>query len=222
MVSEILADFKARMMADDYAAEAPVGGRVLMNQHQLVAALPDRNLTIDLATIVDVTQEKTLMGGQMSGPVMTIAYRELNEIFTIILGAAPDHLKHFRQLLFKNLLNGTQGVLKSQAGGAGQRTDTSFQSTTLMVEPGKLHFNIPTDRVTYELANVLSFSYRRQEIPSNPSFTHVIKLIYSRNGKEKPVFFALGEPRLLNLLGRFLQIEQSDLLEAVGEETSLT
>jgi helix-turn-helix protein len=135
-------------------------------------------------------------------------------LFRPILTARYSPGRHLRPgyttVLFKAELNGTRAQVKHPARVGGRVTDSSFRSAKLKIEPGVVRF-VGGESVTVDLANVTYFQREERENGS------ILVVRHADAGQSVTSEFAIETDRKLNLLGRYLRLEYSELAQEVED-----
>jgi helix-turn-helix protein len=215
MSETAIADFVARFSLDTFDSPDPVKGRIVLSRKRLVLATSDSKTTIPLSAIFDVNL------GQVPNELesffqdtITIAYRRDDRRRTAVVEAGSEEVSRFKTVLFKAELNGTPVKAKHPARVGGRVTNSSFQSAKLKIEPGKVRF-AGSNPVTVDLANVTHFQKADRDIGP------VLVVRHAEEGQSVTSEFCLDSDRKLNLLGRYLRLEYSELAkEAEDVSTS--
>ncbi|WP_115863521.1 CheF family chemotaxis protein [Halorussus litoreus] len=213
MSEKVIADFVARFTLDSFDSPEPVKGRIVLSRRRLVLATGDAKSQVALSDIFDVNV------GYVPGDLesffqdtVTIAHRTEGESRVAVIEAGSEEVSRFKTVLFKATLNGTRTHIKHPARVGGRVTDASFRRAKLAIEPGTVKF-AAEEPLTVELANVTYF--RKESRDGGP----VIVLRHAEEGQPVTSEFALESERKLNLLGRYLRLEYSELAEKVEELT---
>lgn len=215
MSEKVIADFVARFSLDTFDSPEPVTGRIVLSQKRLVLATDDAKTTVPLTDIFDINV------GQVPGELevffqdtITIAFRDGGSRHVAVVEAGSEEVSRFKTVLFKAELNGTKARVKHRARVGGRVTESSFRPAKLKIEPGTVRF-VADDPVTVELANVTYF--QKEQRDDGP----VVILRHADQGQSVTSEFALESDRKLNLLGRYLRLEYSELAQQVEDvETS--
>jgi helix-turn-helix protein len=211
MSEKVIADFVARFTLDTFDSPDPVKGRVVLSQRRLVLATADSKTTVPLTAIFDVNVGH--VPNELEGffqDTITIAYRDDDARRVAVLEAGTEEVSRFKTVLFKAELNGTEARVKHPARVGGRVTDSSFQQAKLEIEPGTVRF-AAADPLSVELANVTYF--QREERDGGP----VVAVRHADEGQSVTSEFTVASERKLNLLGRYLRLEYSELAQAVED-----
>ena len=214
MSEKVIADFVARFSLDTFESPEPVKGRVVLSRKRLVLATSESKTTVPLSTLFDVNvghvpnEYETFFQD-----TMTIAFRADGERRIAVIEAGTEEMSRFKTVLFKAALNGTEARIKHPARIGGRVTDATFRSAKLRIEPGTVRFS-GEDPVAVELASVTYFQKRRRDVGP------VIAIRHTEEGQATTSEFALESERKLNLLGRYLRLEYSELAEEVEDVTT--
>jgi helix-turn-helix protein len=211
MSEKVIADFVARFTLDTFDSPEPVSGRIVLSQQRLVLATGDSKTTIPLSAIFDINV------GQVPDELesffqdtITIAYRDGDTRRVVVVEAGSEEVSRFKTVLFKAELNGTRAQVKHPARVGGRVTDSSFRSAKLKIEPGVVRF-VGGESVTVDLANVTYFQREERENGS------ILVVRHADAGQSVTSEFAIETDRKLNLLGRYLRLEYSELAQEVED-----
>lgn len=211
MSEKVIADFVARFSLDTFDSPDPVKGRIVLSRKRLVLATTDSKTTIPLSNIFDINV------GQVPGELesffqdtITIAYEEDDHRRVAVVEAGSEEVSRFKTVLFKAELNGTQAQVKHPARVGGRVTGSSFQSAKLKLELGEVQF-AGSNPVTVDLANVTHFQKAERDIGP------VLVVRHAEEGQSVTSEFGIGSDRKLNLLGRYLRLEYSELAQEVED-----
>jgi len=215
MSETVIADFVARFSLDTFDSPDPVKGRIVLSRKRLVLATGDSKTTVPLSAIFDINL------GQVPDELesffqdtITIAYRRDDRRRTAVVEAGGEEVSRFKTVLFKAELNGTPVRAKHPARVGGRVTNSSFRSAKLKLEPGRVRF-AGSNPVTVDLANVTHFQKADRDIGP------VLVVRHAEKGQSVTSEFGLDSDRKLNLLGRYLRLEYSELAkEAEDVSTS--
>ncbi|NHN59165.1 MULTISPECIES: CheF family chemotaxis protein [Halorussus] len=214
MSEKVIADFVARFSLDSFDSPEPVKGRIVLSQKRLVLATDESKTTVPLAAIFDVNVGH--VPGEMEAffqDTITIAYREGDRRRTAVVEAGSEEVSRFKTVLFKAELNGTAARVKHPARVGGRVTDSSFRRAKLKIRPGAVRF-AGDDPVTVNLANVTYFQKEDRDGGA------VLVVRHADQGQSVTSEFALESDRKLNLLGRYLRLEYSELAKEVEDVTT--
>ncbi|WP_132059365.1 CheF family chemotaxis protein [Halorussus amylolyticus] len=211
MSEKVIADFVARFTVETFETPDPVSGRIVLSRRRLVLATSDSKTTIPLSAIFDINV------GQVPGDLdeffqdtITIAYEVDGTRRVAVIEAGTEEVTRFKTVLFKAQLSGSQTRIKHPARVGGRVTDSTFRPAKLRIRPGVVRF-VCSDPVTVNLANVTYFEKARREVGT------VVAVRHADEGQSVTSEFALENDRKLNLLGRYLRLEYSELAQAAEE-----
>lgn len=212
MSEKVIADFVARFSLDTFDSPEPVKGRIVLSQKRLVLASGDGSkTTVPLSAIFDINV------GQVPGELesffqdtITIAYRKNDRSRSVVVEAGTDEVSRFKTVLFKAELNGTKAMVKHPARVGGRVTGTSFRPSKLKIRPGEVRF-VGDETVTVDLANVTHFQKDTRD--RGP----VLVVRHAEEGQSVTSEFAIEGDQKLNLLGRYLRLEYSELAQQAEE-----
>ncbi|USZ68121.1 hypothetical protein NGM10_15495 [Halorussus salilacus] len=209
MSEKVIADFVARFSLDTFDSPEPVRGRIVLSRKRLVLATADSKTTLPLSAIFDINV------GQVPAELesffqdtITIAYEDGNARRSAVIEAGSEEVSRFKTVLFKAQLSGSEARVKHPARVGGRVTDETFRPAKLRIEPGEVRF-VGTETVTVDLASVTYFQRETREVGS------VVAVRHTDEGQSVTSEFALATDRKLNLLGRYLRLEYSELAQQV-------
>jgi helix-turn-helix protein len=214
MSEKVIADFVARFSLDTFDSPEPVKGRIVLSRKRLVLASGNSKTTVPISSIFDVNV------GQVPGELesffqdtVTIAYREDDRRRSAVVEAGTEEVSRFKTVLFKAELNGSKARVKHPARVGGRVTDASFRPSKLKIRPGTVEF-VGEESVTVDLANVTHFQKDARDRGS------VLVVRHADQGQSVTSEFVIESDRKLNLLGRYLRLEYSELAQEVEEVTT--
>ncbi|WP_137287250.1 CheF family chemotaxis protein [Halorussus salinisoli] len=214
MSEKVIADFVARFSLDTFDSPEPVKGRIVLSQKRLVLATSDSKTTVPLANIFDINVGHVPSNLEsFFQDTITIAYREGDGRRAAVVEAGTEEVSRFKTVLFKAELNGSDAKVKHPARVGGRVTGASFRPAKLKVEPGAVRF-AASESVTVNLANVTYFQKENRDTGS------VLVVRHADEGQSVTSEFAIESDRKLNLLGRYLRLEYSELAQEVEEVTT--
>lgn len=216
---QVVADFVGRFALNPSGSSqsAPTRGRVVMSRKRLVIASDEKRLTIPLSKVVDV-----VIGNvpphlrDLFDSTVTIGYRsEDGTVETVLIEGGEETMERFETVAFKCLLNGTKAKVKHPARVGGRVTDEPVRKATLTVDPE--HVTARTSRGTFRvnITDVIGFKRTEREPDGTTRATLLVK--HAEEGRVSTTLIAPLSTRRLNILGRFLRIKYSDLLERAGD-----
>ncbi|MFC7080003.1 CheF family chemotaxis protein [Halorussus caseinilyticus] len=211
MSEKVIADFVARFSLDTFDSPEPVKGRIVLSQKRLVLATTDSKTTVPLTDIFDINV------GHVPGDLesffqdtITIAYRDGDSRRVAVVEAGTEEVSRFKTVLFKAELNGSEAKVKHPTRVGGRVTGASFRPAKLKIEPGAVRF-VGSESVTVNLNNVTYFQKEKRDIGL------VLVVRHAAEGQAVTSEFAVGSDRKLNLLGRYLRLEYSELAQEVED-----
>lgn len=212
MSEKVIADFVARFSLGASDDPEPVRGRIVLSPKRLVLATTDEKTTVPLSAIFDITVGH--VPGEMESffqDTVSVAYETDGTKQVAVVEAGSDEVNRFKTILFKAMLNGTRAKIKHPARIGGRVTDQSFQTAKLRIKPGVVRFDGSGGSTTVNLANVTYF--QREERDSGS----VVAIRHSHQGQTVTSEFGIETTRKLNLLGRYLRLEYSELAKSVED-----
>ncbi|WP_018256410.1 CheF family chemotaxis protein [Halomicrobium katesii] len=213
MSESVIADFVGNFNAEVMATTEPVKGRVLLSQKRLVLAANENDkFTIPLSSIFDVAVGHVPPDlGDFFDSTVTVAFERNDSRHVAVVEGDDDKISKFSTVLFKAILNGTETTVKERARVGGRVTDDAFSTAKLFVSDGSVEFRSSDGVFVVDLATVTDFQRTTREISGSDrptlTFRHMI------DGTAVTTMAAMASPRKMSILGRYLRIEYSDLME---------
>ena len=211
MSEKVIADFVARFSLDTFDTPEPVSGRIVLSRKRLVLATGDSKTTVPLAAIFDINVGH--VPGELESffqDTITIAYEDGDARRAAVVEAGGEEVSRFKTVLFKAQLTGSEARIRHPARVGGRVTDRQFRPAKLQIRPGAVRF-VGSEPVAVELANITYFQKERREVGS------VVAVRHADEGRSVTSEFALETERKLNLLGRYLRLEYSELAKEVED-----
>lgn len=217
---QVIADFVGRFARnpDTGGNGDPADGRIVMSRKRLVVAgSDDERITVPLSDVVDI-----VVGNvpphlrDIIDSTVTIGYRTGDgTVETVLIEAGEETMSNFRTVAFRCLLDGTKARIKHPARVGGRVTDSPVRKAKLKIEPERVALRTAegTDRI--DITNVIEFQRVEQSLGDSEGPTLLVK--HADEGQVSTSLVAPLSARRLNILGRFLRVEYSELLEEVGD-----
>ncbi|MFB6075396.1 MAG: CheF family chemotaxis protein [Haloarculaceae archaeon] len=217
MSESIVADFVATFNSEVSTRSDPVKGRVLLSQKRLVlAAGEDDKLTIPLSSIFDIAVGHVPPDlGDFFQSTVTVAFERGDRRLVAVVEAENDTIEKFSTVLFKAILNGTEVTVQERARVGGRVTDEAYRTAKLFLEPGTVEFRRPGGPFTVDLATVADFERAAREI--NGADRPVLVFRHMMDGTAITTMAAMASPRKMSILGRYLRLEYSDLMQELQD-----
>ncbi|MCU4799831.1 CheF family chemotaxis protein [Halobacteria archaeon HArc-gm2] len=217
MSESIIADFVGKFNAEVLTRAEPVKGRVLLSQKRLVlAAKEDDKLTIPLSSIFDVAVGHIPPDlGDFFDSTVTVAFERGNARHVAVVEADDDKISKFSTVLFKAILNGTETTVKERARVGGRVTNDEYTTAKLFLKPGTVEFRKPDGSFEVSLKTVTDFQRSTREIAG--SNRPALNFRHMKDGTAITTEAAMASPRKMSILGRFLRLEYSDLMQEIQD-----
>ncbi|MFB6109206.1 MAG: CheF family chemotaxis protein [Haloplanus sp.] len=216
MSDSVVADFVARTFDTTTEQDEPVQGRVVMNESAVVFATADHRVTIPLDRIFDVTVGRVPRDvAEFFQDTVSIGYRRNDAKQVAVVESDADTVDRFKTVLFKALLNGTAGLLHHPARVGGRVTGTDAVPARVFVEPRTVSFRTESDALSLALSSVVDFERLVREHQGTKR--QVVSVRHIEGTQQVTSEFSLDDERELNLLGRYLRLEYSELKEDLAE-----
>lgn len=214
-----VADFVGRFARNPNGVShaEPTRGRIVMSRKRLVIAGDDERLTVPLSKIVDL-----LIGNvpphlrDLFDSTVTVGYRsDDGTVETVLIEGGEETLSKFETVAFKCLLNGTKAKIKHPARVGGRVTDEPVRKAKLTIDPELVTLRTNRGNVRIDITDVIGFKRTERSPDGTTRSTLLVK--HADDGEVSTTLVAPLSTRRLNILGRFLRIRYSELLEKAGE-----
>lgn len=219
MTEKAVADFVGRYVVDPSSGmdEEPGDCRVVMSKRRLVIASDAGRITIPLSTIVDVVVGNVPSGLQdLFDSTATIAYETDDDgVRTVLLEAANDTVSRFTNLLFRCLLDGTEGVVKHPAKVGGRVTDAEATRGRVSVDSGRVTVSTPEEDFEIDVEAVVDFDRIERAPDGNDRPTLVVT--HADGPDVVTTLLSPDSRQTVNLLGRYLRIEYGQVRREIEE-----
>ena len=214
MPESTIADFVARFLIDSGADAEPAQGRIVLSQKRLVFVSSDDRLTVPLKDVFDVVVGHVPVGlDEFFDDTVAIAYERGAERRTAILEADGEKIGRFRTVLFKALLRGASVRIKHPAKVGGRTTDASARKATLDLAKRSVTFQGIDPPLSIDLSNVTY--YEKTDRTINGRVRPALEVQFTADGRAVTTEIVMSSARLMNLLGRYLRLEYSDLVSEI-------
>ncbi len=216
MSETVVADFAGRFHTAETGSPEPVTGRILLSRKRLVLATDNTKTTIPLSAVIDANVG-TVPGGLEAffSDTITVAYKQQGTNQLAIIEATGDNVERFKTVFFKVLLGGLTVIVKHPAKRGGRVTDTADEKMTLALKSGTLALTAEGTGFTIDLGSIIDFSREQRQLGGKTRPT--LSVDHSSAGTTLTTLISLPNGRKLNLLGRFLRLEYSEIMEEVTE-----
>ncbi|MEF8772685.1 CheF family chemotaxis protein [Halodesulfurarchaeum sp.] len=209
MADSVVADFVTDVIPDTGSYAEPVRSRVLMNRQQVVLVTPDDRISVPIGDVFDIaygSAPKELRA--FFEDTVSVAYEDGQSKRVALIEGADDTVERFTDLLFKGILNKTTVAIKHPAKVGGRITDETFEKGALYVSPAAVKFKTE-DPFSIEVSTVSGFERITRDVfgSSRP----VLSVRHADSSGIVTSEIALQPERKMNVLGRFLRIEYSQL-----------
>lgn len=219
MNDSVVADFTTEVIPDTGEYDEPVHGRVLMNREQVVIVTADDRTSFPIDGVFDLaygSAPKEMR--RFFEDTVTIAYKAGGQKRVAFVEGADDVVERFTNLLFKAILNDTPVTVKHPAKVGGRVTDASFRRAVLFLSPPAVRFK-SDDPLTIDVSTVSHFERVQRKIGDDER--SVLSVRHAERGEVMTTETGIGSERKMNVLGRFLRTEYTQLREEL-EDVSLS
>jgi helix-turn-helix protein len=219
MSESVIADFVAGFNASTVDRGEPKKGRVVLSQKRLVLATKATDggkVTIPLSNIFDVAVGHVPEDlGDFFQSTVTIAYKQGEQRHVAAVEADDEKITKFSTVLFKALLNGTPMTVKHPARVGGRVTGEEFRPARLSLKPKAVALTTDGSSFEIDLSTVTDVEQTRREIKGASRQTLSIR--HMNNGQATTSLLATDSNREMSLLGRYLRLEYSDIVEDLAD-----
>lgn len=201
--TQVIADFRGRLVTGEHPQERLTSGRVLMNRRQLVLATEERKTTVPLASVSDVvtTTESTDDEGDV---VVAVTYRSARGEDVAFVSAGRDTLRKFTAVLFRALLGGTAVEVRHPVVAGDASTEPSVRSGVLRAKDRAIGVDGLDDPVSIPLDRVDEVERREREWPQGRQ--SILAVTHREDGRATTTELAVSSGRKQQLLGRFARL----------------
>lgn len=210
----IVADFRADVDVDGRSEEATNRTRVVLNESKLGLEFDGEKQVFELSNIFDVVQGVSRGREAGSTGTVTLASRTDGHRTAISIDADVERLVTFQQVLYKQLLSGTDVVFRCRdRAGTGEGGP---HEGTLVVSPSRIQLRPDGTGESVSIARDEIINFETPSGVSGRDDQRPAVVIYADTGdRVLKTTASLPSFRLLNLLGRYLR---ADLLstDAIG------
>jgi len=220
MSESVIADFVGKFNASSSERAEPVKARILLSQKRLVMAGDNGKTTVPLSAIFDVAVGQVPPDlGNFFDSTVTIAFRRDGTRHVAVVEADGEKIDKFSTVLFKALLNGTAMTVKHPAQVGGRVTGEEFYAAELFLRPQSVQFKRGEKTFVVTLSTVTDFERTRREIAGTDR--EVLSVRHMTDGQAVTTLAATDSTRRMELLGRYLRLEYSDIVGDI-RDTSLS
>jgi len=214
MNEKVVADFTGRYAVDPASgiADEPDGCRVVMSRRRLVVASDgDERLTVPLSSVVDVVVGNVPSGlRDLFDDTITVAYEtESGTVETVLVEASNDTVSRFTDVLFRCLLDGTEAVAKHPAKVGGRVTDAEAEPAKVSIDSERVEVRTPSGEFDVDITTVVDFDRAERAPDGTERATLAVK--HADGADMVTSLLAPNSSRKMNLLGRYLRIEYSEV-----------
>lgn len=219
MTERAVADFLGRYVVDPSSGMdgEPRDCRVVMSKRRIVVASGTDRITIPLSAIVDVVVGNVPTDlRDLFDDTATVAYETDDAgVRTVLLEASNDTMSRFTDLLFRCLLNGTEGIVKHPVKVGGRVTDVEATPGRLSVDSGLVAVSTPGEDFEIDVGSVVDFDRTRRAPDGTDRPTLVV--MYADGPDVVTTLLAPDSRRKVNLLGRYLRVEYDQVRREIEE-----
>lgn len=222
MSEAVVADFAGRFYTEKMETMEPITGRVLLSRKQLVLVTDDQETRIPLSSVIETNIGSPPQAfKQFFNDTITIAYKKDGQQKVAVIEGTGKNVEKFKTVFFKVILGDQTVIVKHPAKRGGRITDASDRKMKLGLKRGQLDLKGNNETVTIDLGGVIDFGREQRDIGGKTRPT--LSVDHTEGGTTLTTLITLPNGRKLNLLGRYVRLEYSDIMEdlqeiEVGEE----
>ena len=211
-----IADFRGTYLPEVGDRDGPRPGRILLSEKRVLLVGDDERVSIPLGDVFDVVVGRLPVGvSPFAEETVAIASYQIPENGTAIIGTDPATITRFRTVLFKALLDGSTVHVTNPAAVGGRRTDAPTHAASLALQRRAVTFEAPDDPLRIELSDVTHFGRTTRTVDGTPRPALEVQFTRDRQAVTAEVVVSSG--RRMNLLGRYLRLEYSDLVAELAD-----
>jgi helix-turn-helix protein len=153
--------------------------------------------------------------GDFFSATVTVAFEQGGSQYAAAVEAEDGTIQKFYTVLFKALLNSTEVTVKHPARVGGRVTGEEFTPAQLFLDGSSVEFRRPENGFTVNLAHVTGFERLEREIAG--SNRPVLAVKHMTGGRSVLSLAALPSARKMNVFGRYLRLEYSDVMAELDD-----
>ena len=216
MSEAVVADFAGRFYTEKMETMEPITGRVLLSRKQLVLVTDDQETRIPLSSVIETNIGSPPQAfKQFFNDTITIAYKKDGQQKVAVIEGTGKNVEKFKTVFFKVILGDQTVIVKHPAKRGGRITDASDRKMKLGLKRGQLDLKGNNETVTIDLGGVIDFGREQRDIGGKTRPT--LSVDHSDGGTTLTTLITLPNGRKLNLLGRYVRLEYSDIMEDLQE-----
>ena len=209
MADSVVADFVTDVIPDTGSYNEPVRGRVLMNRRQVLMVTPEDRISVPIDSIFDIAYGSAPQELRaFFEDTVSVAYTDGEKKRVALIEGADDTVERFTDLLFKAILNKTTVAVKHPAKTGGRVTEETFEKATLYLDAAAVRFKT---KVPFGIEVSTVSGFERITRPVFGTSRSVLSVRHADGSQIVTSEIALQPARKMNVLGRFLRIEYSQL-----------
>jgi helix-turn-helix protein len=215
MGDSVVADFVTDVIPDTGQFAEPVRGRVVMNRREVVIVTPEKRVSFAIEDVFDLAYGSAPPElREFFEDTVSVAYESRGQKRVALIEGADETVERFTSLLFKGILNDTTVAVKHPAKVGGRITEASYQRAALFVDSPQVKFKA-ADPFTIDVSTVSHFERIERDVSGQTR--PVLSVRHADGNSIATSEIALQPERKMNVLGRFLRIEYSQLQEDLAE-----
>jgi CheY-like chemotaxis protein len=212
----IVADFQANVQLSTGPESGATQTRIVLSDEQIGFALDGTKQTVNLSDVFDIVQGVSQIKEAESTATVTLAFRADSRREIISISTDVKTLVRFQQVLYKQLLNGTDVVATSQSRSGTNESEP--RDCQLAVTDSQICLR-PDEKI--EPIIVRRDGVTKFKTPSNfaasDSHDPVVSIYSDTTHRVVKTTIRMPSFRTLNLLGRYLRADLLSVDEIGGE-----
>lgn len=216
MSESAIADFVADFTLPSANKTEPTRGRIVMSSKRLVLATGNERKSIPLPKIFDIRVGHVPPNiEEFFEDTVTIAYRQNENKYTVVIEAEADKIDRFAPILFRAILNGSTVMIRHPVRIGGRVTGTGERRAEIKLADGEVAFMGLDESVRIDLSTVIY--YEGSDPSADGGDRPVLTVRHMRDGTSVTTELSMRSHRKMNLLGRYLRLEYSEAMADIED-----
>lgn len=210
-----LVDVAGQVASDCLYAEDPVDARIRLDEAAVSIETDEEAVDISLASIFDVRlgPPPFAIEDVFGSTTATIAFEGDEDSDVVFVSGAESSVERFGQVLYRTILSDSEVAVKHPSSVGGRVTDVRYDIGTLRAGSRSVRFEGIDVPFALDVESVIDFSERRTTLLGEERT--VLDLEYVRNGTVFGLDLAINPARKRHVLGRYLRLEYTDVLQSL-------
>lgn len=220
MTPNVIADFNAKF-ATNVRNNTEINlqkCRVIMNKRQIIIATNEDKLKIQIKDIIDILKSNIPQRHKaLFDETITLAHQTNDGVKTILIEDDEETINKFKEFVYKLTIGNVPVLIKHPARVGGRVTDEKPRQGTIKLRDGSILFKTQTGKnFKIDINSVIHFKRSKRSPDGQKRPTILVKHV--GNGDDIMTTLVATKSRdKLNLIGRYMKSEYSDLKKEVDE-----